>query len=84
MHDLDTCLELINTYSIIIFSTSFCLNLDKHFDFLHNYRVLHKTLSQPYDRRLRDPDFGRDLGLGTTGFEHWDEGFFGMWRGVVW
>jgi hypothetical protein len=36
----------------------------------NNYRVLHKALSRPYVRLpAHDPDFGRDLSLGTATVE---------------
>jgi hypothetical protein len=59
---------LKNTDTIVIFSHSFCFNMDICLIF-----ILYKTLSRPYVRppppHYRDPAMGLDLKLGTTEVE---------------
>jgi hypothetical protein len=40
----------VNKHRFNNYIFSITLNLDKHFDFVHNYLVLHKTPSRPYVR----------------------------------
>jgi len=59
------CLKLMNTNSIIKFSRSLCLNLGINFYF---FIIIELSIKPSCDLTSfpRDPDLGRDLGLGIT------------------